>query len=327
VTLEVQQDGDYRDFIWTAAWLDSAVSGEMNMGRMVCPLSDSERSHLEAVPKEELQRMVVPCNIRNPDQLVAGSEIVRQIVVSVAALRPKRVAMVGLGPGTMATYWQRYHPQIERIDVAEMSGTVVDIAKRYFGLRPDWRLRVHVAEGMDWLQGAEPFDVFVHDATGSQHYFLWPSSLRLIREKSNGGTMVINTLGTPGLVKALLLTYMRMQFAEVRTFAHVAVASWSPIDMSLDGLPEHVRAWQEQDTWDLYCSDYLVMLVLMAVLVTAAVMATLAFRAKRPKQCDEEQLAPIARLHPRAAFRVRSGLKERDAALLAARSKLAYSML
>lgn len=327
VSLDVQQDGDYRDFIWTAAWLDSAISGEMNMGRMVCPMSETERSRLALLPIEERSRLHVPCNFRDPAQLTAGSEIVQQIVSSVAALNVKRVAMVGLGPGTMATYWQRYHPQIERIDVAELSATVVDVASRYFGLQPDQRLRVHVADGMEWLREAEPFDVFVHDATGSQHYFLWPSSLRLIRKKSNGGAMVINILGTPAPLKALLLSYLRLQFAEVRTFSDVVVASWTPLPTSLDGLLDHNRVWQEQDTGSAYRCYYRGIMVLLSMAVLAALISSIVAKTNQQGEMDEEELVPITKLHPRAGFHLRAGIKDCDLAALSARSKLCYGVL
>mmetsp|Transcript_63119 Transcript_63119/g.174972 ORF Transcript_63119/g.174972 Transcript_63119/m.174972 type:complete len:370 (-) Transcript_63119:74-1183(-) len=309
VSLAVVQDGDYRNFLWTADWLGSAISGDMNMGRMTCPMSEAERKKLSVLPLEERNHLVVPCNFRDADELVAGSDVVRRVVASVAALGAKRVAMVGLGPGTMATYWQRYHPQIERIDVVEMSSTVVDIARRYFGLHADGRLRVHISEGMDWLRQAETFDVFVHDATGSQHLFLWPSALQLIREKTEGGAMVINLCGAPASVRALLIPYLRLHFAEVRAYNNVVVASWSPCAMNWEGLPENVRAWQELDAQDTYKSLSVGTVALVSVLVLAAILGVLLTKANAKVVVDEE-LAPLTKLHPRA--RVRSELCVKD---------------
>eukprot|EP00408_Alexandrium_pacificum_P067509 CAMPEP_0171160014 /NCGR_PEP_ID=MMETSP0790-20130122/3338_1 /TAXON_ID=2925 /ORGANISM="Alexandrium catenella, Strain OF101" /LENGTH=364 /DNA_ID=CAMNT_0011624533 /DNA_START=35 /DNA_END=1125 /DNA_ORIENTATION=+ len=316
VSMAVEQDGDYRNFMWTADWWNSTISGEMNMGRMICPLSESERSHLTTLTLEERGRMPLPCNYQDPEKLLAGSEIVQQIVSSVAALKAKRVAMVGLGPGTQATYWQRYHPEIERIDVVELSSTVVDLAQQYFGLHPDRRLRIHVADGREWLKEAAPFDVFVHDATGSEHYFLWPSSLRLIREKSNGGAMVINMLGTPAPLKALLISYFRLYFAEVRAYSDVVVASWTPLVMDWNGLPDYIRAWQEQGGEDAYRSSPLWWTVpLLSIVVLMAVLRTAATKTNEyVVQFDEEELSPLAKLHPRAGFRFRQGFKECDPA-------------
>lgn len=251
VTISVQQDGEFRDMIWDVDWY-SVLEGHVVMGRTTCPLTSEDLAAKSLETASERQRVVVPCRNHNEEELAGGSDLVRKVVSSVAALGAKRVAMVGLGPGTMATYWQRYHPQVSDIDVAEMSPIVVDAAKRFFGLRTDERLRVHVAEGLTWLKEAPPHDVFVHDATGSEHMFFWPSVLRLICEKTNSGAMVVNILGTPWWLRALALPYLLAHFSNLRVCNDVLIACWSPATLSFAGLPEHVQRWQDPGSWSTY---------------------------------------------------------------------------
>lgn len=240
-----------RDFEWTADWY-GLLQGDMNMGRMVCPLTVAERAALIAMPADALGNATVPCRSPDADGLTAGSDIVRRIGAAAAALGARRIGMVGLGPGTMATYWQRFHPQIERVDVSEMSPLVAEVAQRYFDCRPDSRLRIHIVDGVVWLKQAPQFDVFVHDASGSLHLFLWPSVLRAIEERTSGGAMLMNLMGVPALIRFPLVWYLRTRFQEVSVQDDVLIASWKPITVSFVGLPDHVQTWYNQPGWYVY---------------------------------------------------------------------------
>lgn len=77
---------------------------------------------------------------------------------------PKRVLVVGLGGGTIPQFLHRHFPDL-MIDAVEIDPAVVRVAKAYFGLRPDDRLRVFVADGREFIERSEPvYDVIYLDA-------------------------------------------------------------------------------------------------------------------------------------------------------------------
>jgi spermidine synthase len=78
---------------------------------------------------------------------------------------PERVLVVGLGGGTLPTFFQAAWPQA-RIDAVDIDPGVVKVAEQYFGLKQDERLRVHVADGRAFIERAAPgsYDLIVLDA-------------------------------------------------------------------------------------------------------------------------------------------------------------------
>jgi len=83
----------------------------------------------------------------------------------VVAPHPERVLFVGLGVGAMPMYTQALFPNAQ-IDVVEIDSVVVDVAQAFFGFAPDERMRVHVADGRAFIEGAEraSYDLIVLDA-------------------------------------------------------------------------------------------------------------------------------------------------------------------
>ena len=91
--------------------------------------------------------------------------------MSIAAVFPqdiKRVLMLGLGAGSIAVYLQRFVPDAA-IDVVELDPGVIEVAKKYFGLRETPNF--HLIEGdarMFLNRHPEPYDLILVDAfTGS----------------------------------------------------------------------------------------------------------------------------------------------------------------
>jgi len=255
VRMIVQQQGLLRELLWTASWMNTpwgaVLDGDINMGMMTCRMPTEEKSSWNHTRGQHNLNSTLPCRHEGPEELAPGEEnvIVRMMSAMAVALGATKVFMAGLGPGTMATYWQQYHPEITDIDVAELSPSVVGAAIKFFGLRPDARLRVHVGDGMDILANASKFDVFVHDATGSMHKFLTPSALKLIHDKSDAGAMIMNINGLPQVMKPLLLVYLRCFFNYVYLLDPVAVALWRPAALTLEGAPLHVKRWANLDAW------------------------------------------------------------------------------
>lgn len=75
-----------------------------------------------------------------------------------------RTLMIGLGGGVLARSFLRAYPQM-RIDVVELDPEVVDVARRYFGLQDEERLRIIVDDGRHYLAQSGPtYDVVILDA-------------------------------------------------------------------------------------------------------------------------------------------------------------------
>ncbi len=89
------------------------------------------------------------------------------IALAFARIPPERILVVGLGGGTLPMFFRLAYPQA-RIDVAEIDPAVVQVAERYFGVRQDAQLQVHVGDGRAFIEKAAPatYDMVVLDAYG-----------------------------------------------------------------------------------------------------------------------------------------------------------------
>lgn len=82
------------------------------------------------------------------------------------ALNPAamRVLAIGLGGGVLPKRMWHDYPEM-RIDVVELDPAVVDVARRFFALPDDERLRVIVGDGRAYLAGTdERYDLIIVDA-------------------------------------------------------------------------------------------------------------------------------------------------------------------
>ncbi|HEY5128376.1 MAG TPA: fused MFS/spermidine synthase [Bradyrhizobium sp.] len=91
--------------------------------------------------------------------------------MSIAAIFPqdiKRVLVLGLGAGSIPDYLHRFLPDAT-IDTVELDPGVIDVAKKYFGLRETKNFHLIEADGRVFLnRHAEPYDlIFVDAFTGS----------------------------------------------------------------------------------------------------------------------------------------------------------------
>jgi spermidine synthase len=91
--------------------------------------------------------------------------------MSIAAIFPpdiKRVLVLGLGAGSIAVYLQRFVPDAA-IDAVELDPGVIEVAKKYFGLRETAKFRLIPGDARMYLnRHPEPYDlIFVDAFTGS----------------------------------------------------------------------------------------------------------------------------------------------------------------
>lgn len=87
-------------------------------------------------------------------------------------IRPKqeKVLIVGLGGGSMIHFLRRYDPEIQ-IDAIEIDPAVVDIAKKYFAVPSEGKVKLLTEDGLKYLEATDAkYDVIYMDA------FLKPSA-------------------------------------------------------------------------------------------------------------------------------------------------------
>jgi spermidine synthase len=82
----------------------------------------------------------------------------------------RRVLIIGLGGGTAAKQFTHAFGDMT-VDVVEIDPLVVGVARRFFAVQPDARLRIHVSDGRTFLRrSAERWDLIVVDAYTTSRY-------------------------------------------------------------------------------------------------------------------------------------------------------------
>lgn len=87
-------------------------------------------------------------------------------------MRPtvRRVLVIGLGGGTIAKQFTHYYPDTT-VDIVDVDPLVVDVAKKYFGVQPSDRLRIHTEDGRVFLnRSSEKWDLIVIDTYTTNRY-------------------------------------------------------------------------------------------------------------------------------------------------------------
>ncbi len=78
--------------------------------------------------------------------------------------QPRRALIIGLGGGTIPSFFHRRLPEME-IDVVEIDEVVVEVAKAYCGFSEDEKLRVHVDDGRDFIEKcSHRYDLIILDS-------------------------------------------------------------------------------------------------------------------------------------------------------------------
>jgi spermidine synthase len=103
-------------------------------------------------------------NLEDPDDLPLAYS---QVMTSASLLYPtevKRILMIGLGGGSISTYYGRAMPDVH-IDTVELDQRVIDVAKQYFALRETPRVRYIAADGRVFLnRSKDQYDLILLDA-------------------------------------------------------------------------------------------------------------------------------------------------------------------
>lgn len=111
----------------------------------------------------------------------------------------KRILMIGLGGGSIQKrFWRDYKDMT--IQVAELDPAVVDVAKRYFAVQEDARLRITVEDGRLFLRRtAEKYDMIILDAYFADSipfHLATKEFVQLAKSRlAPGGVIVSNIIG------------------------------------------------------------------------------------------------------------------------------------
>lgn len=141
-----------------------------------------------------------------------------------------RVLFVGLGGGTGPKSFLRQYPDV-KIEVAEIDPEVVKVAKRFFDVPEDPRLRIVTTDGRTFLQRTRSiYGAIVMDAYGSgpngaylPYHLATTEFFRAAFDHiENGGCLVYNIMGTYGghnddIVRGILAT-LEQTFQQVYVF-------------------------------------------------------------------------------------------------------------
>lgn len=158
-------------------------------------------------------------NLADPDDL----PMLYARPVSIAAIYPqdiKRVLILGLGGGSIATYLGRFLPDAT-IDAVELDPGVIGVAKKYFGIRETSRLHLVESDARVFLnRHSEPYDLIIVDAfTGSYipFHLMTKEFYQLVRDRlAPHGVGAINIVPAEKLfdsnVRTLKLAFDNLDF-------------------------------------------------------------------------------------------------------------------
>ena len=179
----------------------------------------------------DLNPLAVMVNGKSDSSTVSDMYTIKLAAHIPALLAPHRssVMIVGLGTGVTAGELTLY-PDVERIDVAEISGTVIE-AFPFFdafthGVRNDPRLHIHTGDAFRILgRSTAKWDIVISEpsnpwVTGVDLLFT-REFYKLVREHLTGGGVLLQWIHTfdasPAMVGTIVNT-LRQEFASIRVF-------------------------------------------------------------------------------------------------------------
>lgn len=156
----------------------------------------------------------------------------------------ERVLMIGLGGGTFTSLLRRYYPALW-IDAVEIDPVVVEVAKRFFGVREDSRFRIHIEDGADFIeQASHLYDLIFLDAytqDGLPEHLATVDFFNTVKARlSDNGIVVINLYGGEHIKRSIGKVF-RVAFPEA-----ACVRSSDGLNLLLFGkasatMPEHEK--------------------------------------------------------------------------------------
>ncbi len=159
-------------------------------------------------------------------------------LANLAVLHPKKTLMIGGGGSTYPRHFLAQHATAT-MDVVEIDPGITDLARRFFGLIDDPRLRVYAEDGRTFVaRSRETYDIVYVDAFLASlsipfHLTTREALMSIAARLAPGGMVVTNIVSG---IQGPRSDFLRAQLATYRAvFPHVAVLRVSP-DNSPDSL-------------------------------------------------------------------------------------------
>jgi len=167
-------------------------------------------------------------NLADPDDL----PMPYSRTMSIAAIFPidiKRVLVLGLGGGSIPVYLQRFLPDAT-IDAVELDPGVIDVARKYFGLRETGKFHLIPGDARMFLnRQPEPYDlIFVDTFTGSYipFHLMTKEFYQLVRNRlSPHGVAAFNFLPSKDVFESNVRT-VSLVFEHIDIFNSGARDDW-----------------------------------------------------------------------------------------------------
>lgn len=149
---------------WDKSFL-KVVHKEVSQGGVIFVVDERDLRHLRFDDINNASQSTI--SLRDPKQV--PMEYIRLAAIGLAYVeKPRQVLMIGLGGGTFTTLLWQVLPEVI-IDAVEIDPIVFKIARKYFRVPDDPRYRVHIDDGLRFLESNEKlFDwIFIDAYSGS----------------------------------------------------------------------------------------------------------------------------------------------------------------
>ena len=202
-------------------------------------------------------------NLRDPDELVLPYTQVMSIA-TIYPEEPKRILMLGLGGGSISTYFGRFMPDVA-IDTVELDRRVIEAARTYFGLLETARMRYIDGDGRVFLnRNKELYDLILLDAYRGGYvpfHLLTREFYTLVKQRLTPGGAVASNLhdGTKlyhSTVKTLAEVFPGVDLYPSGAGEVIAVATLRPLP-DKEALAARAAAQQERNKFRHPLADVL----------------------------------------------------------------------
>ena len=185
-----------------------AVGSRDRFGDVV-RVADESRYHRIVVTDSDQgsRRLYFGNRLQSEQDRQDGERLVLPYAVSMQrgacyAPRARRVALIGVGAGTLIRSARRLHPGV-RVDAVDIDPAVIDVAHRWFRPPRDARVRYVAEDGRRFLDRTrERYDAVLIDAFTAERlppHLLTAEFFQLVRSRlAPGGVVVMNTIENHG---------------------------------------------------------------------------------------------------------------------------------
>ncbi|MBN2418564.1 MAG: fused MFS/spermidine synthase [Deltaproteobacteria bacterium] len=157
-------------------------------------------------------------DLRDPDDLLL--EYTRLVFAGLLVNdKPLNILIIGLGGGVIPRAMVRYIPDAQ-IDVVDIDPDVVDVAEKYFLFDPGSNIKIHIADGRDFIRQAaqcttvKKYDLVIMDAFNSNSIPEHLTTKEFLRELmlilNPHGVVATNVLFDNRRFHSILKTYRKV---------------------------------------------------------------------------------------------------------------------